>query len=69
MTQPSEGTDAAMADPSSPHVGLPASASATSPALGSDPFALDDAMGDKPPTDTYVGMVRANVRTVVEALR
>jgi len=30
---------------------------------------FSDAMGDKPPTDTYVGMVRANVRTVVDALR
>lgn len=28
-----------------------------------------DAMGDKPPEDTYVGMVRANVKTIVEALR
>ncbi|MGH7162654.1 MAG: metal ABC transporter solute-binding protein, Zn/Mn family [Planctomycetota bacterium] len=28
-----------------------------------------DAMGDRPPEDTYVGMVRANVRTLVEALR
>jgi manganese/zinc/iron transport system substrate-binding protein len=28
-----------------------------------------DAMGDAPPEDTYVGMVRANVRTVVSALR
>jgi manganese/zinc/iron transport system substrate-binding protein len=28
-----------------------------------------DAMGDTPPEDTYVGMVRANVRTIVEALR
>ena len=30
---------------------------------------FSDAMGDEPPTDTYVGMVRANVRTVVDALR
>ncbi len=28
-----------------------------------------DAMGDAPPEDTYVGMVRANVRKLVEALR
>jgi manganese/zinc/iron transport system substrate-binding protein len=28
-----------------------------------------DAMGDKPPEDTYPGMVRANVKTIVEALR
>lgn len=28
-----------------------------------------DAMGDTPPDDTYVGMVRSNVRTVVNALR
>jgi manganese/zinc/iron transport system substrate-binding protein len=28
-----------------------------------------DAMGDVPPEDTYVGMVRANVRTIVSALR
>ena len=28
-----------------------------------------DAMGDAPPTDTYVGMVRANLRTIVGALR
>jgi len=28
-----------------------------------------DAMGDKPPEDTYVGMVRANVKKLVEALR
>lgn len=28
-----------------------------------------DAMGDKPPEDTYFGMVRANVRAIVEALR
>jgi manganese/zinc/iron transport system substrate-binding protein len=28
-----------------------------------------DAMGDRPPEDTYVGMVRANVNTIVGALR
>jgi manganese/zinc/iron transport system substrate-binding protein len=28
-----------------------------------------DAMGDRPPEDTYPGMVRKNVRTIVEALR
>jgi len=28
-----------------------------------------DAMGDTPPEDTYVGMVRANVKRIVEALR
>jgi manganese/zinc/iron transport system substrate-binding protein len=28
-----------------------------------------DAMGDKAPEDTYPGMVRANVKTIVEALR
>ena len=28
-----------------------------------------DAMGDQPPEDTYPGMVRANVKTIVEALR
>jgi manganese/zinc/iron transport system substrate-binding protein len=28
-----------------------------------------DAMGDTPPEDTYAGMVRANVRRIVEALR
>ena len=28
-----------------------------------------DAMGDTPPEDTYVGMVRANVRTLVGALK
>jgi len=30
---------------------------------------FSDAMGDAPPTDTYIGMVRANTRTIVEALR
>jgi len=30
---------------------------------------FSDAMGDAPPTDTYVGMVRRNTRTIVEALR
>ncbi len=30
---------------------------------------FSDAMGDTPPADTYVGMVRANARTIVEALR
>ncbi|MFI5401487.1 MAG: metal ABC transporter solute-binding protein, Zn/Mn family [Planctomycetota bacterium] len=30
---------------------------------------FSDAMGDKPPEDTYPGMVRANVKTIVEALR
>jgi manganese/zinc/iron transport system substrate-binding protein len=30
---------------------------------------FSDAMGDTPPTDTYVGMVRSNTRTIVEALR
>ena len=30
---------------------------------------FSDAMGDTPPTDTYIGMVRANTRTIVEALR
>jgi len=28
-----------------------------------------DAMGDEPPEDTYVGMVRANTRTIVSALK
>ncbi|MHC5051692.1 MAG: metal ABC transporter solute-binding protein, Zn/Mn family [Planctomycetota bacterium] len=30
---------------------------------------FSDAMGDAPPTDTYVGVVRFNTRTIVEALR
>lgn len=30
---------------------------------------FSDAMGDTPPTDTYVGMVRFNTRTIVKALR
>ena len=30
---------------------------------------FSDAMGDHPPTDTYVGMIRHNVNTMVEALR
>ncbi len=30
---------------------------------------FSDAMGDKPPEDTYPGMVRSNVKTIVEALR
>lgn len=30
---------------------------------------FSDAMGDKPPEDTYPGMVRANVKTIVDALR
>ena len=30
---------------------------------------FSDAMGDEPPEDTYVGMVRANVRTIVNALK
>jgi len=30
---------------------------------------FSDAMGDRPPEDTYPGMVRANVKTIVEALR
>jgi manganese/zinc/iron transport system substrate-binding protein len=30
---------------------------------------FSDAMGDAPPSDTYIGMVRANTRTIVEALR
>ena len=28
-----------------------------------------DAMGERPPDDTYPGMVRANLRVLVEALR
>ena len=28
-----------------------------------------DAMGEKPPDDTYIGMVRKNVRTIVNALK
>jgi len=36
-------------------------------AIGGELFS--DAMGDAPPTDTYPGMVRWNVRTIVEALR
>ncbi len=30
---------------------------------------FSDAMGDKPPTDTYLGMIEHNVSTLVEALR
>lgn len=36
-------------------------------AIGGELFS--DAMGDAPPTDTYPGMVRHNVQTIVEALR